>query len=643
MSKYQRRVFGQYTLLERIASGGMAEIFLAKTKGFGGFEKTLVIKRLHPHYSDDHSFVKMLVDEAKITVQLQHANIVQIFDLGRIGGQYYIAMEYVDGKDLFHILRELHDNDLQMPLEAACFIAAQLCHGLQYAHCRRDEESNQPLQVVHRDISPQNLLVSWSGEVKIADFGIVKAAQRSTHTEAGIIKGKFYYMSPEQALGIDIDYRSDIFSAGIVLFEALTATPLYDDTETATLMQRVQSGDVRSPTEFRDDIPEELDRICMRALAADRDARYGSALEMGRDLSNFLVSRGRAFTKVDLGDFLRSLFRDHTVTDPEMRGPTGEETAQIDLLEVPGTTGPMAAPRNAPTIADMPAPSLSEPTVNDRPMPQPPPLPPTRNPVLELEPTQPPTRFPTPFAAAAAAGDNAPTDPEQPNLSDISSPDAMTTRLSVEEIRRVNERMLAASQPMIEALKSDPAMMAPTQDTAAAASRLPMPVRKARARQANRRRKRDRALKVALGVVAAAILAVSTAIVWLLLNPVTLPPLPEQPAAVVKQAPQPRVRAAQKAERPRRTEPRDETEVRSDVDDEPEDTSAASARVTIALTEAGQLYKLYVDGELAEVRENSVVVPAGRHTIQARLLPQGTLTRKRVVELGPGTHAKVKL
>ena len=210
------RQFGPYRLVRQIAVGGMAEIHLAKTKGIAGFEKYVAIKMIHPNFAEDDQFIQMLVDEAKIAVQLTHGNIAQTFDLGRVGDTYYITMEYVDGADLYKVLRRASEQDLEMPLDVCAFVGKEVCSALDHAHRKRDH-AGKSLGIVHRDVSPQNVLVSYSGEVKLVDFGIAKAAMKARQTAAGVIKGKYYYMSPEQAWGDPIDHRSDIFSAGIVL------------------------------------------------------------------------------------------------------------------------------------------------------------------------------------------------------------------------------------------------------------------------------------------------------------------------------------------------------------------------------------------------------------------------------------------
>src|SRR5688572_27213455 len=185
--------FGPYRLVHQIATGGMAEIHLAKTRGIGGFEKYIALKMIHPNFSSDDHFIQMLIDEAKIAVQLQHVNIAQIFDLGRVSDTYYIAMEYVDGCDLYRLLRKASEQDVPMPVEVAVHVAKEVATGLDYAHRKRDAEG-KALKIVHRDISPQNVLLSHAGEVKIVDFGIAKASSRARQTGVGVIKGKDYYM-----------------------------------------------------------------------------------------------------------------------------------------------------------------------------------------------------------------------------------------------------------------------------------------------------------------------------------------------------------------------------------------------------------------------------------------------------------------
>src|SRR5205823_3570216 len=218
--------FGQYVLVEKIATGGMAEVWKARMRGVEGFQKIVAIKKILPHLSDNQDFIEMFIDEAKLAAQLNHNNIIHIYDLGKIQSSYYIAMEYIDGYDLKTILKLAADRDNPLNVELALFIAAKIAAALDYAHRKRDFE-DRDLGLVHRDVSPQNVLISQDGDIKLCDFGIAKAASKASHTQAGALKGKLQYMSPEQAWGRAIDKRSDIFALATVLFELLTGRKLF--------------------------------------------------------------------------------------------------------------------------------------------------------------------------------------------------------------------------------------------------------------------------------------------------------------------------------------------------------------------------------------------------------------------------------
>ncbi|MCB9522062.1 MAG: PEGA domain-containing protein [Myxococcales bacterium] len=324
--------FGRYILEDRIAIGGMAEIFRAKAPGLGGFEKVLAIKRLHPRYSQDADFIEMLIDEARITVELSHANIGQIFDLGKVDDHYFIAMEFIDGRDLYRVMKRLKDRGQSFPLDTAAYVAMQCCAGLDYAHRKRDSR-NRPLHIVHRDVSPQNVLLSFEGDVKLVDFGIAKAALRAYETESGIIKGKFYYMSPEQAKGERLDHRTDIFSLGIVLYEMLTGDLLYKDDDEATLLSRVRKADIQTPRYLRPDIPPALERIVMKALSRDRELRYPTARHMQRDLADWLQDAGGVTNSARLAALMREIYAE--VAPAHQPGPVvhGPEFADFGADE----------------------------------------------------------------------------------------------------------------------------------------------------------------------------------------------------------------------------------------------------------------------------------------------------------------------
>ncbi|WP_428269815.1 protein kinase domain-containing protein [Haliangium sp.] len=318
------RQFGPYRLVHQIAVGGMAEIYLAKTYGIAGFEKYVALKMIHPNFSSDEQFVEMLIDEAKISVQLQHVNIAQTFDLGRVDDIYYITMEFVDGVDLYKLLRRSTERGVQVPVDIAAFIAKEMANGLDYAHRKRDL-SGQHMGIVHRDVSPQNVLISHSGEVKLVDFGIAKATMKARQTAVGVIKGKYYYMSPEQAWGDRVDHRTDIFSAGICLYEALTGQMLYLEEDLSRLLEVVRRAEIAPPTTRRRDIPPQLERIVMNALQKDRDQRYQTAGDMATDLERFLHVYSPVFTASKVAEFFRQVFEDEqppTLEDVPPAGPS---------------------------------------------------------------------------------------------------------------------------------------------------------------------------------------------------------------------------------------------------------------------------------------------------------------------------------
>jgi eukaryotic-like serine/threonine-protein kinase len=303
------RQFGPYRLVRQIAVGGMAEIHLAKTKGIAGFEKYVALKMIHPNFAEDEQFIQMLVDEAKIAVQLTHGNIAQTFDLGRVGETYYITMEYVDGADLYKILRRGSEQDIEMPLDVCAFIGKEIASALDHAHRKRDNFGKN-LGIVHRDVSPQNVLVSYAGEVKLVDFGIAKATMKARQTAVGVIKGKYYYMSPEQAHGEKIDYRSDIFSAGIVLYEMITGQMLYLEEDLHKLLEMARSADIAPPSRLRKGVPPQLERIVMNALAKNKEDRYQSAGDFATDLERFLHAYSPVFTAGKIAQLIKKVCGD---------------------------------------------------------------------------------------------------------------------------------------------------------------------------------------------------------------------------------------------------------------------------------------------------------------------------------------------
>jgi serine/threonine protein kinase/CRP-like cAMP-binding protein len=301
--------YGKYQLLEKIATGGMAEVFRALSSSIGGFQKLVALKRILPHLSTDAEFVSLFIDEAKLTVALNHSNIVQVFDFGRIENNYFIAMEYVEGKDMTQILIKQSKRRRTVPIEVACYILSETLRGLEYAHTRRGRD-DEPLLIVHRDVSPHNILVSFDGEVKITDFGIAKARTKVSLTRPGIVLGKFAYMSPEQARGQDVDARSDVYSAGIAFYETLTGRRLFYSEDPAAILAKVRNPRVPAPSRYNAEIPPELDHLVMKALAINREERFQSSREFGTALESHLHQVAPNFNDSHLAAFMKDLFED---------------------------------------------------------------------------------------------------------------------------------------------------------------------------------------------------------------------------------------------------------------------------------------------------------------------------------------------
>jgi serine/threonine protein kinase len=299
--------FGKYLLMGMIARGGMAEVYRAKARNgaTGMGDRLLAIKCMRPQLAKESRFVEMFIREGKLAVLLDNDSIVRTFEIGRIEGRYFIAMEYIGGKDLTQILRRCQESNQRIPVPHACFIAARMSEGLHYAHTRTDAEG-RPLNIVNRDVSPSNVRVSYDGEVKLLDFGIAQAMLKFT-SEIGVLKGKFSYMSPEQIRGMPLDARTDVFSAGIILHEMLTTEKLFrGDTEFA-LMEKVRKAEVPPPSQYNRRVTAELDQIALKALARDVADRYQSAAQLASDLDALIA--GYRFDPKELRQFMRQLFR----------------------------------------------------------------------------------------------------------------------------------------------------------------------------------------------------------------------------------------------------------------------------------------------------------------------------------------------
>jgi len=329
-------VLGRYQLLKEIAIGGMAEIHVAKQTGVEGFEKLVVIKKILPQFARDPHFVKMFLNEARLAARLSHPNVVHIYDLGYANGVYYIAMEYIHGENLSGVTYACRQQKRTIPLEHVLKMVSQVCEGLHYAHTKTDVQG-KPLGIVHRDVSPQNVLISYEGVVKLVDFGVAKAATRyDEDTRAGLIKGKLAYMSPEQISGEPMDSRSDIFSLGIVLWELCTGRRLFGRFEPAVILQKIAEAEVPPPSKANKRILSDLDSIVMRCLQQDRDRRYQSAFQMHIAIEEFMKKQGLSSSTLHLGRFMRTLFRkkledDEKVREAEVSGAGLEAELFADL------------------------------------------------------------------------------------------------------------------------------------------------------------------------------------------------------------------------------------------------------------------------------------------------------------------------
>src|SRR5712692_7821061 len=296
---------GKYKLVKLIASGGMAEVYLARQAGAAGFEKLVCLKRILPHLARDKQFVEMFLNEARLAAQLDHPNIVSIFDLGEANGNYFIAMEFIDGPSLRAIHKRAEERGEFLPIPEILKIISMAAGGLQYAHDLTGPDQ-KPLGLVHRDISPDNVLVHRNGSAKVVDFGIAKAANSSGATRTGTLKGKVAYMPPEQLRGEHLDRRTDVFALGVVLYELLTGKRPWDATSEVALIGKMMTEEPQPLNELRPDAPQELINIVGRSLAKDRSQRYQSCHELQADLEALIVEMGQTITPSRVSDFVKA-------------------------------------------------------------------------------------------------------------------------------------------------------------------------------------------------------------------------------------------------------------------------------------------------------------------------------------------------
>jgi serine/threonine protein kinase len=341
--------FGKYLLLERVNVGGMAEVFVARAPGADA--GVVAVKKILPTMAEDLEFITMFLDEARISVRLSHTNVVSVFDLGKVDDSFYIAMEYISGRDLRTLQERFTQRRELMPTAQAAYVISQVCEGLDYAHAAKDSKG-QPLNVIHRDVSPQNVLVSYDGRVKVIDFGIAKAANRSQKTQAGILKGKFGYMSPEQVRGLPLDGRSDLFAVGVLLYEMLTGEKLFMGESDFSTLEKVRAAHVPSPRQFNPAVTPELERVMLKALARERDDRYARAGDLRDALKPFTSAGGRTYTERTLASFMQEAFAAELATERDkldrfkrLQWPEAAET----LVPAPAPSATGASPRRTAT------------------------------------------------------------------------------------------------------------------------------------------------------------------------------------------------------------------------------------------------------------------------------------------------------
>ena len=346
MPEFQPVRFGKYLLLENLATGGMAQLYKAKIIGIQGFEKLIAIKMILPHLAKEKELVSSFIDEAKLAALLNHQNVVQIYDFGSMEDSYFISMEYLFGNDLRSIWNKSKEKNLPLSLEYALYIISRVCSGLAYAHELKDFQGKS-LNIIHRDISPQNIFVTHHGDVKILDFGIAKAASQSTVTQYGMIKGKVAYMSPEQASGKPIDQRSDIFSTGIILYELVTNSKMFTGDNTIQILTKVRDAEYVSPQSIASGLHAKVYRILNRALAKEPEQRYQSCREMLVDLEECIVELALRPSSSGLAQYMKALFENEMAADDqvirEMSGSREAERVEAERVQEAPSEEPKTA------------------------------------------------------------------------------------------------------------------------------------------------------------------------------------------------------------------------------------------------------------------------------------------------------------
>ena len=329
--KFQR--FGKYLILDHLVDGGMAKICRARYLGEQA-NKVVAIKMVQPQFSKDAAFVRMFQDELNITFGMLHPNIMQVYDYGETNGQLYTAMEYIHGANLKQYLDRLKEKKVVFPVEISCYIISQVCLGLHYAHTFTDKLTGKPFKIVHRDISPHNIMLTYDGAVKVIDFGIAKANTNSEATQAGTIKGKLSYLAPEYLDGLELDARYDEFAVGITLWELLCSRKLFQANNDLAVLKQIQACKIIPPSEINPSVPKELDAIVMKALSKDRSHRYEDCDKLNRALVRFLYSNYPDFNASDLTTFADDLFKKEIESDREKFVDYGKIDTQAYIEEM---------------------------------------------------------------------------------------------------------------------------------------------------------------------------------------------------------------------------------------------------------------------------------------------------------------------
>ncbi|MBI5511373.1 MAG: serine/threonine protein kinase [Deltaproteobacteria bacterium] len=369
---------GEYLLVERLNQGGMADVYLAKQFGLGGTDQLVALKCIRPDIAEDPQFIRMFVDEAKLAVQLHHANVARTYDLGHIGNTYFMAMEVIEGRDLRALIERARARGLEIREPLALHILAAVCDGLDYAH-RKADPTGVPLNIVHRDVSPQNVLVSYAGEVKLIDFGIAKAATHASLSQAGVLKGKYGYMSPEQVRGQAVDHRSDIFATGVVMWELLTCERLFAGSSDFSVLEKVRQVEIIPPSIVSPAISPEVEAVIMKALARDPDDRYVSASDMRDAVLAVMLRRYGPQSPRELATLMQTLFESERQEETgrlenarRIRSIPDDAVSLADESSKPGAakSEPAQPPDAAPAVT--PTPEEHGATVPSAPPPAPP-------------------------------------------------------------------------------------------------------------------------------------------------------------------------------------------------------------------------------------------------------------------------------